>query len=61
MERTARIFRRKKDAIQQKMVIFAWWRKTKTNCFLVKPEIVACVLIIFWRLLIAKKITENML
>jgi hypothetical protein len=43
------------------MVIFAWWRKTKTNCFLVKLEIVACVLINFWPLLTAKKITKNML
>jgi hypothetical protein len=38
MERTARILTRKKDAIQHKMVMFAWWRKTKRN-ILIKPSL----------------------
>lgn len=47
MERTARILTRKKDAIQHKMVMFAWWRKTKRN-ILIKPSL-RCSLKPIWR------------
>ena len=47
MQRTPRILTRKKDAIQHKLVMFAWWRKTKRN-ILIKPSL-RCSLKPIWR------------